>query len=207
MPARLTALLILALAAAASLLPRGPAAAGQPVITLMLPKDGAVLEEPPPVIHICFAEPINILDLGQGGDFRFRVERPDGHGVGLRIVFQYDGFGADVYPGIHDEKLAGEWTMEWRVTDAETLEPLEGVVSYTVSPGGTPVLEEPASRCPASTPTAAGSPTGAAGSGSEDDDGGPDTLLLASLIVGITVGVASIVLAAYLFQRRRHRAD
>ena len=204
MPVRLTTIGILTLAIVASLLLWAPGASGQLEVTLIVPEDGAVLAEPPPLIHMCFGSPINILDLDKGGDFDFRVQRPDGRLLGLRIVFQFEGFGADVYPGIHGELMDGEWMLKWRVTDAETLEPTEGIVTYTVSPEGIPVSEEPPGPCPAINLTADTSPTPDSGvtAGREDGDDGPDFLLVALVITSAAVGAAVIGLLLYLLRLR-----
>lgn len=170
--------------------------------------------EPPSIIHMCFASPVNIRDLDKGGDFAFGVLRPDGRRLGLRIVFQPDGFGVDIHPGLPEDPPAGQWTFEWRVTDPETLEPAEGTVSFTVSPGGSPVPEEPPSRCPAralpstvgveATPTpatgATPSPTPASGEDEADDD--QDILLLALITTGSIIGAAVLGLILYLVRRR-----
>lgn len=159
-----------------------------------------MLAEPPSIIHMCFASPVNIQDLDKGGDFSFDVLRPDGRRLGLRIVFQPDGFGVDVHPGLPGDPPEGQWTFEWRVTDAETLAPATGTVNFTVSPEGDPLPEEPLSRCPSGdvAPTFE-TPTPAAG---EDDDDDQDILLLSLITTGSIIGVAVLGLILYLVRRR-----
>src|SRR3989304_1215996 len=90
-PSALTAL-------ALALLLLFPLTAGaQPRVIEIFPEEGAVLAEPPELLHMCFATPVNIRDLDKGGDFDFSVLKPDGRGVGLRIVFQSDGFGVTIF--------------------------------------------------------------------------------------------------------------
>lgn len=189
----------------------------QPEVSFLYPEDGAVLAAPPPIIQMCFASPINILDLDKGGDFRFGVLRPNGRGLGLRIVFQPDGFGVNVLPGLPDDPPQGEWTFEWRVTDPDTLEPATGTVHYTVSPTGSPVPEpeEPLPRCssdgspitPDSTATPSPGdtpvPTPTTGEGDSDDD--QDILLLALITTGAVLGVAVVGLGLYFIRRHRGR--
>jgi methionine-rich copper-binding protein CopC len=190
------------LALAASLLLRPPGAHGQPEIKSMSPEDGAVLAEPPPVIHMCFGSPINIRDVEKGGDFHFFVERPDGRGIGLRIVFQPDGFGADIYPGIHGEKIEGTWTFDWRVTDAETQEPAEGTATFQVAAGGSPVLEKPAAPCPAVTPEASASPTPGQPLPGDEQGNDHDTLIVALIAGGAAATVAILGLLLYVLRLR-----
>ncbi len=39
----------------------------------MFPEDGDVLVEPPPIIHMWFASPVNVRDLHESGDFQYRA--------------------------------------------------------------------------------------------------------------------------------------
>ena len=192
-------------------------AGAQPEVSFIFPEDGAVLAEPPPIIQMCFASPVNIRDLDKGGDFRFRLLRPDGRGLGLRIVFQRDGLGVNILPGLPEDPPRGQWTFEWRVTDPDTLEPAMGTIHYTVSPTGSPVpeLEEPLPRClsdgspapPGSTATPSPSdtpgPTPAEGEDDSDDD--QDILLLALITTGAFLGAAVVGLGLYFVRRRSGR--
>lgn len=205
------------LAAGVLLLLQPSDAGAQPEVSFMFPEDGAVLAEPPPIIQMCFASPVNIRDLDKGGDFRFSVLKPDGSGLGLRIVFQRDGLGVNVLPGLPDDPPQGEWTYEWRVTDPDTLEPTMGTIHYTVSPAGSPVpeLEEPLPHClsdgspspPGSTatqsPSDTPSPTQSAGEDDSDDD--QDILLLTLIITGAFLGAAVAGLGLYFVRRRSGR--
>lgn len=185
---RLAGIVVLTLVASALLLSRPSAIEAQPEATLIFPEDGALLAEPPPILHICFDSPVNTRDLDKGGDFRFRVLMPDDRGLGLRIIFQPDGFGIDIQPGIPEDPPQGEWTFQWRVTDPDTLEPTEGVVKFTVNPNGSPVPKEPLERCTGpSTPVPGATATPAVDAG-EDDDGIGTVLLV--IIVAAVAGAA-----------------
>lgn len=204
---RLRVVMVLALAAALFLMPP-QASHAQPQPTLVFPEDGAVFSDPPPVLRLCFAEPVNIRDLDDGGDFRFAVVTPQGTSLGLRIVFQRDGLGVDVHRGIPQEPVEGNWTFDWRVTDPETLEAAEGRVSFTVGPEGRPAPEEPPVSCAEAalaTPEATPSPTAQAAG--DDGDGGSDTLVLLTAIVGSVVGVAALSSIAYFLVRLRRRSS
>lgn len=195
----------------ASVLPflQPPDAGAQPEVTFIFPEDGAVLAEPPRVIQICFASPVNIRDLDKGGDFRFGVLRPNGSGLGLRIVFQHDGFGVAVHPGLPEDPPEGEWTFEWRVTDPDTLEAATGTIHFTVSPAGSPVPEEPPPRCPsdgspiAPSPSPTSTPAPPAGEDEADDD--QDILLPAVIAASSVLAVAVAGLVLYVVRRRAGR--
>ncbi len=172
----------LALAEGALLLLQAPSADAQPEVTFMFPEEGAFLTEPPPIIRMCFADPVNINDPDKGGDFKFSVQTPEDRGLGLRIVFRPDGLGVDVHPGLQEEPIDGVWTFEWRVTEPETLEPTSGTVQFTVGPEGEPLPEETPGDC-----TAAPEPTPAS-SAEEDNDGSDTSLVIAILVIAVTVG-------------------
>lgn len=185
------------------------AKAEAPVLTYSSVEEGDVLEEPPFVLQLCFRKPINILDLDKGGDFRFRVRPSDNFPLGLRVVFQRDGYGVAVYPGTRDRDLAGEWTLEWRVTSPEELEPAEGTIAFSVDPEGEPVSKEVPPPCtksglPAGTPQPdempSASPTPAGVRGEDEGGGGGDVLLLSLLAAGIIVPLLG--LAVYRLRRR-----
>ena len=197
---------VLLLALGLLLLFKPPGVDAQPEVTLVFPEDGSVLAEPPPIIHLCFADPVNIRDRSDGGDFLFRVLKPDGSGVGLRIVFQGNGSGVNIHSNIPEDPPEGEWTFEWRVTDPDTLEPASGTISFTVGPDGDPVPIEEPDRCPGPpvplqdvTP----SPTDAADEAEEaEDDDDQDILLLALIATGTVIGAAALGLILYLVRRR-----
>jgi len=113
------------------------ARADEPVITYQFPEEGDVLKERPFVLQMCFKEPVNVNDLDKGGDFRFRILTADGKGLGIRIVFQPDGYGVALYPGnpAEGQLLEGEWTWEYRLTDkVKTSDAIEGEIKFKVDP-------------------------------------------------------------------------
>jgi hypothetical protein len=203
---------ILGLAALAAL--AGPPAAtlaDGPVITYMFPKDGDVLADKPEVIQMCFARPVNNRDKDKGGDFDFFLVPPDKSGVGMRIVFQPDGYGLAIYPNLADKPGPGQWTFRYRVTDYTTKEPTEGQITFTVKPGGSPILRATPPPCmgdmtpgptlipvgvtPTSTPTASPSP------GSESN-GGPDVLELALLTLAAVAGATVLGFVGYAVRHK-----
>jgi len=200
----------LALTAAGLLLAKPYAVDAQPEVILVFPEEGDIMAEPPPIIRMCFARPINIRDLDDGGDFRFRVTTPEGRGLGLRIVFQTDGLGVDIHRGIPEGETEGEWTFEWRVTEPDTLEPAQGTLRFLVGPGGSPVPEEPPANCPSGnlTPVTGITPTTVTASPTPPPDrdkagDGQDDLLLALIIAGPVIGAAALGLGLYFLVFRR----
>lgn len=61
---------LLALIAGALFMLRPSATDAQPQVTYLFPNEGDVLAEPPTLITMCFASPINTLDLHAGGRLR-----------------------------------------------------------------------------------------------------------------------------------------
>jgi len=120
------ALLLLALAAAL-MLPASPAYA-QIELTEADPPDGARLDAPPDVVHLCLSQPVNTKD---STTFDFNYLMPDGSNLGLRIVFGLGGECVKVFPGLPDDPLAGEYTFEWQVTAAEGDEQGSGTLAIT----------------------------------------------------------------------------
>jgi methionine-rich copper-binding protein CopC len=177
-----------------------------PEVIYQFPRDGASLEEPPLAIQLCFAEPIDVRDLDKGGDFRFLITAPDGTPLGHRAIFQPDGYGVVVQPGISDEP-EGNWTFEWRVRDRQSEEEAEGTIPFSVQAGGAGVIPAEPPAC-----TASGTPLGASPTPRDDgttddpvvqeDDGGPDVLLLALLTVGAAGAAAAVALLGYLIRQR-----
>jgi hypothetical protein len=194
-----------------------PVLADEPQITFQNPEDGDVLKASPFVLQMCFKEPVNVNDLDKGGDFRFRLVPPDNKGLGMRIVFQPDGYGVAIYPGLPDSPIPdGEWTWEYRVTDrANPKDALEGVVKFEVNAAmGKDIVSATPPAClgegmtPLPTAPAAGTsgsvtPT-PKGNGSDGENGGNDVdiLKLALLTIG-AAGVAGVVaLIAYGVRKR-----
>ncbi len=179
----------------------------QPQVTFIFPADGETLSEPPPVIRMCFATPVNIENAD---DFSIGVVNPDGHGLGLRIVFQRDGLGVDVHLGLPADPASGNWQFEWRVTDSETMESASGTLNFSVIPGGSPKTEVPGGLCRggtatpvpqtpmASTPT----PIGSSLDGEQTNGEGSDVLLISLLTAATAIGLAAIGFIAYLFRRK-----
>jgi len=190
--------------------------ASQPEIIFQFPQDGLVLQQPPKVLQMCFKQPVNVKDLDKGGDFNFRLLRPDRFGLGMRIVFQPDAYGVAIYPGLPDEAIPeGEWTWDYRVTDAEAKDALEGTVKFSVnSQTGQGILEVTPPACssgqgPVATgsttspgPRASGVTTGAGGGRTKEDGGGPDALVLSLLAIGAVGGAGVLGLIGYLVRRR-----
>lgn len=202
------AAVVLAAAASVLLVPLSPSVrAAGPEITYMFPEDGDVLAETPSVIQMCFAEPVNNRDLDKGGDFKFNLTPPDHTGVGMRIVFQPDGYGFAIYPNISDKPTEGEWTLTYRVTDDDTPDAIEGKITYTVKAGGKPVVKPTPPACAGNntpgptlvptggTPSASGTPTPSSDTGGSGD--GPDILKLALLTIAAAGGAAVIALIGY----------
>ncbi len=211
---------VVALAAAtgiALLTPSGAVRAEGPVIVYTFPEDGDVLGETPTFIQMCFAEPVNNRDLpstpvagpspSPTGDFKFSLVPPDRSGVGMRIVFQPDGYGLTIYPNVAGKPATGVWTLTYRLTDYEdTGDAVEGTITYTVKAGGDPVLTPTPPACTGNntpgptlvpiggTPSASGThgPSPDAGNGAEGSGDGPDILELALYTIG-AAGVAAII--------------
>ncbi len=180
---RLAFPLILVALTAALVLPASPAYA-QIELTEVDPPDGAQLDAPPEMVHICFSEPVMIKDPA---DFSFRYLVPDGRSLGLRIVFRPSGECVDVFPGIPDDSPEGRYTFEWQITAAEGGEEGSGTLYFQVGKGGTVV-----------TPVPAGGDPGTVDSG----DDGPDILLTALITTGVAGGVAVLFTLGYLVRRR-----
>lgn len=214
------ALLLLTLAAAL-MLPASPAYA-QIELTRADPPDGARLDAPPETVHLCFSQPVNIED-STTLDFNYLV--PDGHSLGLRVVFRPDGECVDVFPGLPTVRPAGEYTFEWQVTAAEADEEGSGTLHFQVTqstsampapsstPGETPppVTPSPEGGTPAPSPSPTPgetpppvTPSPEGGSGTEDasDDDGPDILFLALITTASVGGAVVLFTLGYLLRRR-----
>lgn len=215
--AGLTGLLLFAFAAYAGQ-EAAPVLADEPEITFLNPEQGAVLKEKPFVLQMCFKEPVNVNDLDKGGDFRFRVLQPDNKGLGMRIVFQPDGYGVAIYPGLSDGEVPdGEWTWEYRLTDkVNTSDATEGVVKFEVNAAeGKEIVSETPPACLGAglTPIPTAPHPGATGSvtptpdvidGGDEEDGGSDVdiLKLALLTIG-AAGIAGVLaLIGYVVRKR-----
>jgi methionine-rich copper-binding protein CopC len=205
---RAATLAAVAIFATLLLLQARPASA-KPELTHSFPEDGDVLAGPPANIQLCFAGPINTKDKDKGGDFDFTILPPDGIPLGYRTIFQSDGFGLVVQPGEPEGDAEGEWTFTWRVTDAETLDPAEGTITFTVGPEGTPVPEGQPARCtrgggPAASPTAGATltPTAEAPGGQGGDHGDQNIPRMALITVGIAAAAAVSGLFFYVVRQR-----
>lgn len=187
-----------------------PSVQAQPQVTEMVPQDGDRLSQPPPVIHLCFDRPVDISSADSERGFQFRFLTPEGRPLGLRIVFQRDGYGVNIYPGLPEEPPEGEWTFEWRVTDAQTGEAASGVARFTIGPGGRMPPEEPPGLCgpggtfqitPGPTTTPVPGPVSPV-SGSQENGGGPDVFRLAWITAASVVGAGLVGLFLYLVRLR-----
>ena len=182
-----------------------PVAEAQPEVTATYPADGDVLAKAPPIIRICFADSVNVRNLTEGGDFGFTVTAPEEKSLGLRIVFKIDGLGVDLFAGSSSVLAEGDWVVDWRVTDPETLDPATGTIRFTVGPEGDPVPEEPPISCTGGEPMGSSTPVDVTPDATEPDedgsesDGGTDTLRVAVIVAG---AVGSVVLALILLLAR-----
>ncbi len=228
-------LVVILTAAVAVLLLSGPPAAQAqaPEIVSMFPEDGDILaevpaflpatpttpEEPIPAesrygLQLCFAASVDIRDNDKGGLHDFTVNSPDGTVLALRIVFQPDGLGVVVFPGIAPEPVEGEWTFEWLIRDVDSLEENADSLRFQIQEDGSPVPTEPAAPCGGTpspqrsptpgdeTPTATATPTADEDSAGQDEDDGSDALIIALIIVGSVVAAAVVALALYIIRRR-----
>jgi hypothetical protein len=185
--------------------------ADEPVITYISLEDGDVFSEPLQVIQICFEEPIDVRDLPprDEGEFEFDLVRPNGLNVGMRIVFQGNGYGVTIFPGIESEGIIGEWTFHFQVRDRESLDPISDTLNYEVGEGGEPIITPTPQQCPSegvtfaptASPTAGPDGTPADG-GSVDEDGDSDALVMSLVVIGAAAGLGALLLLAYLFRRR-----
>lgn len=191
-----------------------------PMIKFLNPGQGDVISEPAFAIQFCFAAPVNILDPPDGGDFSMSVIPPDGFGLGLRSVFQHDGYGLAVYANSAGaDILDGVWTVKYRFTAPVTLTALEGEVTFTVDPEeGRHIPQATPPPCLASGQTAThgpdftdptedprtetDTPTQSAPSNAEaGDDDGLNVRLFALLTAVIASGVGLLVLIGYFVRR------
>jgi hypothetical protein len=149
------------------------------------------------VVHLCFSEPANVED---DTTFDFAYVMPDGRRLGLRIVFQPDGECVDIFPGLPQGWPTGQYTLQWKVTARESDEQGSGTLRFEVT--------EASSATPLSSPTPAStspetSPTPKAGDvGGEEDDDGPDILLVALITIGSVGGAAVLFTLGYFLRRR-----
>lgn len=224
---------ILTAAVAVLLLSAPPAAQAQaPEIVSMFPEDGDILAEEPaflpatpttadePIpaesrygLQLCFAASVDIRDNDKGGLHDFTVTSPDDTVLALRIVFQPDGLGVVVFPGIAPEPFEGEWTFEWLIRDVDSLEEAPGSLRFQIQEDGDPVPTEPAAPCGGTpTPQREDTPTTGAtttptttddeDSPDQDDDDGSDALIIALIIVGAVAAAAVVAAALYIIRRR-----
>jgi methionine-rich copper-binding protein CopC len=172
---RITALAALALVAVGAVGTR--TAHAEPEVTDSNPPDGAVLEQLPTVLGLCFSEAV--VTEGEN-PWRLVVRPPAGQSVGLRIVFNTDGNCVDVFPSV-PEKPEGIWQVDWQVRAQSDESEGSGTILFQVGalqPGETP-LPAPVVQ-------------------DEDDD--PSARLIALAGVGMLIVVVG---AAGLYLRRR----
>lgn len=131
---------LVALVVAFTMLGSPAAHADEPVIVYQNLNEGDVLAETPYVIQMCFADPIDIRDQPDGGDWEFRMTSPQGSGSGIRIVFQPNAYGVAMYPVAPPSIPAiptnegGVWTYSYRVADQRDGKAIEGEVHFTIDP-------------------------------------------------------------------------
>jgi|FLYL01.1.fsa_nt_gi methionine-rich copper-binding protein CopC len=149
------------------------------------PADGAVLQEPPQFIALCFSEPVRI---DQSSDWRFSLKTPDGIALGLRIEFKQDGSCVDVEPGYPDDPPNGIWELDWLVTAQSDGSQASGKIRFQLGElreGETPV------------PTAASSDAVV----EENDEGTPTAAYVAVIAAVAVVVVAGVGYAALRLRR------
>ncbi len=195
-----------------------------PLVTFSSPADGATTSEPPFAIQLCFAQPVSTQDLTDGDDF-FIVTAPGGSRLGLRTVFQGDGFGVVVYANNADaDTPEGEWTVDYHVSSPDTSVATEDQIVFTVDPVGEDLPQATPPRClqsgftatpgpspsktepPASTTApaeATDTPSPTEALANDDNDDASDTLLIVLLVLAGASGIALIALIGYLTRRRR----
>lgn len=188
------ALLLPALAAALALL-ASPAHA-HIELTEADPPDGAHLDAPPDVVHLCFSQPVIIEDVTA---FGFDYLMPDGRSLGLRIVFRPDRQCVDIFPGLPDERPAGEYTFEWQVSAAEADEEGSGTLRFQVTAGSTPAPSP--SPAPQETPPSLTPSPEASGGAVDAGDDGPDILFLALITTAAAGGAAVLFTLAHLLRK------
>ncbi len=193
---KLVLALFLLIPAVAPALLASPAYA-QIVIVEADPPNGAELDEPPELVHLCFSQPVKFRD---SDSFSFKFLTPDDRPMGMRIVFGLGGECVDIFPGLPAVRPEGEYTFQWEVTAAEGTETGSGTVRYVVGETTT----APATPAPASgqTPVPVTPPAGGAGTAAADDGDGPDILLLALITIASVGGAAVVVSLGYLLRRR-----
>ncbi len=194
------ALLALGLAALAFLASTAYAQTEPIELTEVDPPDGARLEQPPTLVHLCFSVPIK-------DDFRFGIRLPDGRTSAVSFVFQPGGQCVDAIPLLPDDAPAGEYSFDWRASAAEGDEQVSGTLSFRVTergPAATPSPAAAATPSPAAgaTPPPTTPPAGGTTAGSGADGDGPD-ILLTALVTTASVGGAAVLLTlGYLLRRR-----
>ena len=195
-----------------------------PVVTFSSPADGATISEPPFAIQLCFAQPVSTQDLIDGDDF-FIVTAPGGSRLGLKTVFQGDGFGVAVYANNADaDTPEGEWTVDYHVSSPDLAAATEDQIAFTVGPAGDDLPQATPPRClqsgftatPGPSPSeteppvtttapaeATDTPSPTEVPDNDDSDDGSDTLLIVLIVLAGAGGIALIALIGYLTRRRR----
>jgi hypothetical protein len=220
------------------LVPRS-ALAQPPEVVSQFPEEGAVLaeepaflpattttpEEPIPAVaryglQLCFAEPVDVRDSDKGGLHEFTVRGPSGTQLAMRVVFQPDGFGVTVFPGLAPEPAEGQWTFDWLVRDADSLEEASGTIHFEIAQGGSPVPTEslpscagapesqqspPAGTTPADQITPGATATLGPAENAEEDNGGLSTGAIVGIVAGAVGGLVLVSAAAVYFKQRGTR--
>lgn len=204
------------------------ALAQPPEVVSQFPEEGAILaeqpafspatpstpEEPIPAearygLQLCFAEPVDVRDNDKGGLHHFSVRSPNGTVLAMRVVLQPDGFGVTVFPGLAPEPVEGQWTFDWLVRDADSLEEASGTINFEIAKGGSPVPTEPLPSCTGASeprqPTAGATATSGAAENAEEDNGGLSTGAIVGIVAGAVGGAVLVSVVAVYLKRRGAR--
>lgn len=170
-PAWLAALLaVLALVIAVQ--PFVSPALAQPALVESTPGDGDIIDTAPESINLCFDEAIRT-------DFQITIRVPNDQTVPYTPLLRSGGECLDLRVGKVPPNVRGEWSLEWRVTSAQSTAPGFGSFQFTVREGSSD-----------------------AGSGAAADSDGPD-LLEVPVITAAAFGIAAFAgLILYAVRRK-----
>lgn len=200
----LAALAVVAVAAVLTA-PAPAARAESPFVSYSSPKDGDVVSAVPPLLVLCFRNPIDIAETSLA-DYRFSLTPAGGALLPLRVFLQNDGYGIVAQPRQPTGDTTGEWTFEWKVRDAGTKGVEEGSTTFRVDPSGQPPLRSLAGPCTASGMASPTPQPAASGSSNTTTSAGdsvrPDVLLMSLLTLAGAGGLALIGFIGYAIRMR-----